>query len=189
MDILDDLQELAREVGSKDTLHPADQKPSRLRKAAIITGGIILALLIVSLIAVSYPISDIIKGQLESVPWQENKIILENFSIFFEGEMQKQLSDIYLREQKAEFSACLIGEKQEERYLISSLYLPKQTATFNHVSFEPCREDTLIMLHSHPYKSCLASETDLETLKKSKEFNQDMLMVIMCEPDRFSVYE
>ncbi|HLC90775.1 MAG TPA: hypothetical protein VJI15_03325, partial [Candidatus Nanoarchaeia archaeon] len=104
MDILDDLQELAREEGSKDTLHPADQKPSRLKNIFIITGGIILALLIVSLIAVSYPISDIIKGQLESVPWQENKIILENFSIFFEGETQKQLSDIYLREQKAEFS-------------------------------------------------------------------------------------
>src|SRR3989344_8225898 len=179
MDILDDLQELAREVGSKDTLHPADQKPSRLRKAAIITGGIILALLIVSLIVVSYPISDIIKGQLESIPWQGNKIILENFTIIFEGKTQRQLSGIYSREQKVEFSACLIGEKQEDRYIIFSLYLPEQTAAFNHVSFEPCHEDTLIMLHSHPYKSCLASETDLETLRKSKDFNQNMLMVIM----------
>src|SRR3989344_6667078 len=187
MDILEDFEELEREQ-DKEVYDPSDKKKSRLRKVAIIIGGVILSLLIVSLIVVSYPISDIIKGQLESIPWQGNKIILENFTIIFKGETQRQLSVIYSREQKVEFSACLIGEKREDRYLISSLYLPEQTAVFNHVSFEPCHEDTLIMLHSHPYKSCLASETDLETLRKSKDFNQNMLMVIMCEPDRFSVY-
>jgi len=56
------------------------------------------------------------------------------------------------------------------------------------VALVPCSAETKIMLHSHPYKSCVASDTDINTLAKTKKSNPDFLMVIMCEPARFSVY-
>ena len=181
MDVLDDLQDF------KDD--PADeQKPSPWKKAAVIGIGFLLIIFILSLVFVEYPISTIIRGQLESNPLEGNAIVVENFSIIFDTPTQDQLLDIYHKEQQVEFSVCLLGYKEGNDYFIDHLYLPKQTATFSHVSFEPCREDTLIMLHSHPYKSCLASETDLKTLQESQETNPELLMVIMCEPDKFSVY-
>ena len=181
MDVLDDLQDFNDD--------PADEpKPSPWKNVAVIGIGFLLILFILSLVFVDYPISTIIRGQLESNPLERNAIVVENFSIIFDTLTRDQLLDIYHKEQQVEFSVCLLGYKEGNDYFIDHLYLPKQTATFSHVSFEPCREDTLIMLHSHPYKSCLASETDLKTLQKSQDTNPELLMVVMCEPSRFSVY-
>ena len=181
MDILDDLREI--------DLAAPEKPDSKVKRLIITIMSIFLVVLMLSYIVVSYPISDIIRGQLESNPLQDNKIILQDFTIHLENKTYQQLRTIYHQEQKKEFSVCLLGKKEENKYFITSLYFPKQEGVFNQVHFEPCSSDTLIMLHSHPYKSCLASKTDLETLRKSQEKNQELLMVVMCEPDRFSVYE
>lgn len=166
-----------------------EEQPSFLKKIGLFAVGILLILFIISFVFVSYPIGDILRGQAESTLLQDHHLRAGDITIFFSEDTAQHLEQLYLQEQKAEFSFCLSGEKEGETYSISSLYQPRIFAqAFNHVSFEPCSPDTLIMLHSHPYKSCLASETDLETLRKTQERNPDILMVVMCESKRFSVY-
>lgn len=144
----------------------------------------VIFILIVTYIFAAYPIGNIIRGQLESNPLNNDLIELKDFSIKFLNETQKELQEIYFNEQKVEFSVCLIGEKIDKNYYIKSLYKPKMyEQRFNQVVFEPCSEQTIIVLHSHPYKSCLASKQDLESMKKSNK-----TILIMCEPGRFSVY-
>ena len=162
---------------------------SKFRKVFIFIIGIVMVLLMVSYIFVSFPISDIIRGQVESEPVKNNVIDLGNISIEFIDDALLELQRIYNAQQRVEFSLCLLGEKEGSKYYIKGLYQPRMfKQTFNQVTFAPCSSETLIMLHSHPYKSCLASPTDLETLKKNKRINKDILMVVMCEPARFSVY-
>ena len=60
--------------------------------------------------------------------------------------------------------------------------------TFNHVQFEKCSKESFAILHTHPYKSCIASDTDIKTLKSSQKENPAMLMIVMCDPQRVSVY-
>lgn len=166
-----------------------DEKYPRIKKWLIISIGIILIILVTSVIIVGYPLGNILEGQLESNPLQENIIQLDNLTILFEENSLKDLQDIYHSVQDVEFSVCLLGNKNTTNYEIISLYVPETyEQSFDHVSFESCSDETLIMLHSHPYKSCLASLTDLETLRLNQEKNPVILMVIMCEPARFSVY-
>ena len=72
---------------------------------------------------------------------------------------------------------------------IISFYQPDvYEESVSHVSFEPCSPDTTIMLHTHPYKRCIASDTDMNTLSETKKNNPEVIMVVMCEAKRFSVY-
>ena len=164
-------------------------------------GGILTLFLLASFIFLSYPIDNIIISKLESQSPIANTLIIDNIKIIFEQQTQQQLQDIYFAQQKVEFSVCLRGtvekksekqqnqEQQKTLFPITPPYPPKMyQQTFNHVVFEPCNKDTLIMLHSHPYKSCLASATDINTLQKTKQQNPNILMIVMCEPQRFSVY-
>ena len=151
--------------------------------------AIFLVLLMVSFTFVTFPISDILVGILQSNPLEDNTLILDGFEIIFDQSTLSQLQSIYFAEQEVEFSVCLSGEKRGANYHISDLYQPEMfEQTFNHVSFAPCSQDTLLLLHSHPYKRCAASETDLNTLTSTQKLNPDILMVVMCEPGRFAVY-
>ncbi len=152
-----------------------------------ITGFLIL--LMISFVFVSYPIGPLLEGKIESNIIKNNQIDVGEFIINFEGDSFKKLSAMYNPDQKTEFSACLIGEKKGDDYNIKSVYQPKMyKQTYNHVSFQACNQETIVMLHTHPYKRCIASDTDINTLKKTQQSNKDIVMVVMCEPDRFSVY-
>ncbi len=189
------IQEIARHA-EKDLQEELEQQehPSHwkrhFKRASIFTVGVLMVFLMLSFTVVTFPIADIIRGQLESNPLENNIIELDEFTIIFASQTLDELQTIYFNTQETEFSVCLSGEKTlQGDYFIDELYVPTtHVQTFNHVSFEPCDEETLIMLHSHPYKSCLASDTDLNTLEKTKVYNPDILMVVMCEPARFSIY-
>ena len=156
--------------------------------------SLVMAIMFVMWIFAGFPIGGIIRGQIESTALEEGELRLENFTVEFEEEVLLELLGLYLANQETEFSVCLFGEFDsnlvfKDKYLISSLYVPEMyVQTYSHVRFESCSADTLIMLHTHPYKSCLASSTDLETLASSKLQNPDIVMLVMCEPERFSVY-
>ncbi|PIN74198.1 hypothetical protein COV20_01125 [Candidatus Woesearchaeota archaeon CG10_big_fil_rev_8_21_14_0_10_45_16] len=166
-----------------------EERPSRWKKPLLFMLGMFMIFLTVSYIIVGYPISSIIEGQLESDALQNNVLNLDSFSLIFINDTEKTLQSLYFSEQKVEFSVCLSGYLQDDDYYITSLYQPAMfEQAFDHVSFEPCSTESLIFLHTHPYKSCIASDTDINTLKKMKARNNDVLMVVMCEPDRFSVY-
>lgn len=166
-----------------------EKQPSKIKRIFLLIIGVLLIGLMLSYVFVSFPIGSIIQGRQESTLLENNMLLSEEISLLFINGTADQLEQFYLEEQEVEWSACLQGEKQESWYIISALYQPEMfSQTFNHVTFAPCSEDSIIFLHSHPYKSCLASDTDLATLEKIQEKSPDTVMVIMCEPKRFSVY-
>jgi len=173
----------------KEEVVETEEEESRFKKILIVAVGVFLVLLMLSFVFVTFPIADIIAGFFESSPIQGNVISLGNFSISLENETYEILNDTYFKNQKNEISACLMGYKVENVYHIPSLYMPETyLQTFSEVVFQPCSNNTLIMLHTHPYKECVASETDFETLNKTKKEDPGVLMVVMCESNRFAVY-
>ena len=183
-DIDEDILHVARE----EELRQADGQQPRSRLWAL---GIALFLfvLMLSFVFVTFPIGDIIAGQIESRPLEGGIVEAGGLRIVFREDALRQLQGIYYEEQRREFSLCMQGAKEGNSYGISGLYQPTTYhQTFSSVTFESCSDDTLIILHSHPYKSCIASEADMRMLERSKERNPDVLMVVMCEPGRFSVY-
>lgn len=165
------------------------QEESKWNKIIVFMVGVGLLFLLFFSIFSQFPLDNIIRGQLQSAPLQHNVITVDGFSIIFENNVHRELQQIYFAEQKVEFSVCLQGRKINADYYVYSFYQPVMyEQSFSHVSFEPCSSDSLLILHSHPYKSCAASQTDLNTLKQSQQKNPDVLMVVMCEPARFSVY-
>lgn len=169
-----------------------EKKDSSTWKIFVAIGGLTIIILLLSLTVVTFPIGDILSGKLESSPLQANILNLDTLTIHFSDPVLQQLQAMYKQNQKTEWSACLqgtIANKPKPYYAITSLYQPTMyEQTFSHISFEPCSSETLIILHTHPYKSCIASQTDLNTLEKTKQRNEDVLMIIMCESERFSVY-
>ncbi len=161
-----------------------EEKPSIWYKIVILFISLFLIFLMVSFSFVSYPIGNILQGMLVSEMPVNNTLSFGNITLIFEGNTLEKLEQIYFENQKTEFSACLIGENS----IVTKLYQPKFfDKSFSHITSEPCSSDSIIMLHSHPYKSCIPSQTDLNTLKKAQVGNPDLLMIVMCEPNRFNV--
>src|SRR3989338_2613224 len=182
-------EELRKELEYLNHEELPEEKPSKLKKIIIAGIAVFLALLMISFIFVTFPIGDILQGKVESKLLKGNIIDLGEFKIIFDERTEEVLKSYYFSEQETEISLCLEGYKAED-YRITSLYQPKiYQAAYNQVSFEPCSAETMIILHTHPYKRCIASGQDLEMLEKSKLSNPEVLMVVMCGPDRFSVYE
>lgn len=165
-----------------------EESPSVAKRIYIILLGLFLLILLLSYFLISHPIYPILESLFESKLSHGDKILLDNFSIIFEGETYKTLQELYYSDQSNEFAACLIGYKNND-YIITSLYIPETIdQSFNHVKFRPCSDDTLILLHSHPFRRCIASEQDLNLLNETKKSNPNLLIIIMCEPNRFSIY-
>ncbi len=165
---------------------------SKSKKIIVMVIGIFMILLILSWGFMRYPINNIIEGQLRSTAIEGDRIILKELSIIFLNNTEHILSEMYSSEQETklvETSTCLLGFKQDSRYYVESIYYPKiHDQSFRHVSFSSCPRETLVMLHTHPFKHCLASETDIETLEKAQKSNEKLLMIVMCEPNRYSIY-
>lgn len=165
------------------------EEEGKLRKIIIKILSLLLLILFLSYFLLSYSLFPILESLFESKAAKENKIELDKFTIYFEDDIYEELQKYYHKNQSVEFAACLKGEKKKGDYTINEIYLPQMTEqSFNRVTFNSCSEDTIILLHSHPYRRCIASQQDLITLEESKLINGDRLMVIMCEPNRFSVY-
>ena len=173
----------------EDVKEEVTEEYSATKKILAIITGIFIAVLIISFVFVNFPIADILAGRSESKIISNNTINLGNFSIVLENGTYDELRLLYFDNPKTEIAACLIGKKEGSFYLIESLYIPKiYSKTFSEVIFGPCSNSTIIMLHSHPYQHCIASDTDINTLNQTKQENPNIIMVIMCEAKRFAVY-
>ena len=58
----------------------------------------------------------------------------------------------------------------------------------SHVSAELCNSNTIVALHSHPYKRCIFSEQDIKSYEAARQINPDAIIGLMCEADRFGFY-
>jgi proteasome lid subunit RPN8/RPN11 len=119
-------------------------------------------------------------------------LVIGDILIYFPEQVAKELSFLYQSEQESralETSVCLRGFKEGKVYSINEVFYPLITyQSYTQVSFKACPDDTLIMLHTHPYKHCEASGTDIRTLNKIKSSNEHVLMIIMCEDNRYAIY-
>jgi hypothetical protein len=177
-----------------DDQHDIQQDESRISKVLkrifIIFIAVFMIFLIVSYILYSNGLGIIIQGQISSYKLANNEIALkgENKIIFQDGSYEELLK-IYYNNQEHEFKACLLGGISDGIYYINSVAIPKTfSQTFSSVTAEPCTNEAIISLHSHPYKSCFFSLHDISTYRHVKAIREDAMMAIMCEPDRFNFY-
>jgi len=190
MDIEDDLKsakiELLPELSEEEKL-----KRQKRKKIVIAIISLFLAtIVIVYLIPGNYVLS-IIGGQLASSKLDQNFVVeLDNGGkVIFEAGVYAELKQLYLEEQETEFKVCLDGWKEGKDYYISGLNIPETYAqSFAHVSAELCSNNTIIPLHTHPYKHCILSEQDIQNYEAVKAVNPDAIIGLMCEIARFNFY-
>lgn len=189
-------QEIINEEANnkKDNNEEAEgpKKESKAKKIFLLVIGLILIILMLSYVFATFPIADIIVSAFSSSLLDGNKLETDELVLVFENNLEEKVEEFYLKQQALEFSLCLQGYKVQQTkptYYITSLYQPKMyKQIFNQVTFEACSAESLVILHTHPFKRCAASATDLRMLQATQERNPETIMVVMCERKRFAVY-
>ena len=166
-------------------------KERKLKKFFIISIGAFILIIFLIYILVNSIGSDILAGLISSSEIREDELDFSfNGKLIFMNNSLERLKDIYFSDEGVEFKACLVGYKENDIYFMEDLYIPKiYSQRFNQVIAEPCPSDSLVSLHSHPFRHCLPSQQDFRSFKQFKERNEDALMIVMCEKNRFSVHE
>lgn len=161
----------------------------KYKKYYIILIALFSVILMSSYIYLSFPIYGIIAGQIESQQINENVLSARDINVIFQNQTNQIVFNSYNDNPDVETSLCLEGFREQNNYYITYVYTPTiYSQSYTHVSHASCSNKTIAMFHTHPYKSCIASRTDINTLRENQNKNPDVIMIIMCEPDRFSVY-
>jgi len=159
------------------------------RKKITLFVTIFSVLLILSYFYITFPVYGILFGQIESQKINENTITSKNVNIVFLNQTHLKVFDTYSKNKGVETTLCMQGTINQNTYFIEQVYTPTiYSQSFRHVTHAPCSDDTIAMFHTHPYKQCVASNTDIKTLRKNQETNPEIIMIIMCQEDRFSIY-
>tara|TARA_Y100000310_G_scaffold179691_1_gene179658 strand:- start:1660 stop:2229 length:570 start_codon:yes stop_codon:yes gene_type:complete len=172
---------------------PEDQTPLKKAIKAIykVVIALILLFLFLSILVLGYDLMDILAGKSSSS--KLNHGLTLNFnqeSIVFSQKSYEKLKNLYLNNQKTEIKVCLTGFKQENNYQVNNIYIPKtKSKSVFQVTSSPCNKETIISLHTHPYKHCIFSKQDIESYESFKNTNKDGIIGIMCEIDRFNFYK
>lgn len=183
-DIFEDLRDLEEEEFLED------EDPSIFRKIFFYSMIFFTILLMISYIWITFPLFDIVSGRFASDVISGNVLQTDDLTVHFEGDTLSQVLAAYYSNQDVETSLCMEGSIDGESYFVEHVYQPTIfSQSFNHVSHERCSDDTILMFHTHPYQRCEASPQDIRTLRSNQEINPDIAMIIMCAPERFSVYK
>jgi len=165
-----------------------EEGPSLLKKASMLVISLFLIFLVVSFTFTGF-IGDIVASLIESETIEDGLVELDDFSVQFNADSYDVLLGVYNSNLEYETKVCLFGYIEEGVYYVNEVNLPViYSQTFNQVVSEACPSDTLIALHSHPYRHCLASEQDLSNLETAKLVNPNAVIGVMCEEERFSFY-
>lgn len=169
-----------------------EAKPSVVAKILLGIVAVFLIFLIVSYVLVDPSVLDIFEGLVESERLNVTTmevVMRDGRVVRFEREAYNQLTSVYLENERHEFKACLGGEVDGASYVIKKVVIPEtiEQSVF-HVRAVECPSEALVVLHSHPYKRCVASAQDVNNLRAFQERNADAVMMVMCETDRFSIY-
>lgn len=163
--------------------HEALQDHKPRSKIPLIISTVIVIALILSYFFLG-PFHYIIAGLFHSEMIEGNIIKTNDITIILQNNTKEIITNAWNNNINVETTLCLQGQKFNNTYIIQGAYQPKiYSQSFKHVTHAPC-VDTIIMFHTQPYKSCLASETDFNTLRKT-----NISMIIMCENQRLNFYE
>ncbi len=177
--------------GDEAQVHEEDQ-PSLLKRTALIVIGVIVLLLFLSYFFLGPHTIDIIESLMVSSEIDDFTVEGEGFSVVFEPAAYDKLRDVYYQNKGNEFKACLFGSVSSAQggdvYRVSDVFLPEQRGTYAQVSYRLCPAETIVSLHSQPYRRCVASKQDFRSFESFREKRPDAVMMIMCEEERFYVY-
>lgn len=167
-----------------------EERSNKFKKILLIAIALFMIILTISYAWINYNLDDVIIGLVKSEVLEENKVRVNDTSqIIFKEDTYKELLKNYLENQDKEFKACLIGEIKSDNYEVTQVIIPEMTVQeFNRVVSKGCPDNTIIELHSQPYRKCAESEQDIKTKEIIKKDNPERLMAIMCEKERFSFY-
>ena len=182
---IDDLNEedLIREYEEENNKNP------RTKKLVILLIAIFMIGLMSSYIYLGYPLFGILFGLIDSSTIQGNVIRANDISVVFENQPLTMALSAYEDNPDVETSLCMHGVRDGSVYRINYSYQPIiYSQSYTHVSHEPCDNKTVLLFHTHPYNRCSPSGTDIQTLRRAQEKNEDVGMLIMCSPNRFSIY-
>ncbi len=150
--------------------------------------AVILILMIASLALFSVGVERVI-SVVEAPRIGGNTIEMKGVRITLGENVLLRLRDEFLSHPEREIKACLYGNKKGTDYAITSITFPTVlSANVMHISTEGCPTSALIDLHSHPINQCIPSEVDINSYNARKGSNPDLVMMIMCNTDRFAVY-
>lgn len=184
-------QEIKENENLDEEIIEEESKFSKIiKKTFIILMTFIILLLLLSYLLPSAGLITIISSRFDSYEINNNEIILKNNNkIIFERNTFNDLLKIYNENQQHEFKACLIGNKENNNYKINRIDIPKIFyQDFSSVRSEPCSKNTIISLHSHPFKRCYFSVHDVNNYRLVRSINKEAIIGIMCEPERFNFY-
>ena len=145
-----------------------------------------IAGLIILLLLSFYFLNYNVIGQFVSAPVENNVLDLNDVTVVLDDDSLSAITEAYTFEVETPF--CLQGTKSGLEYRVTNAYIPTiYDRSLTHVTHDRC-EDTLILFHTHPFQSCLASATDINTLRLNQAIDPDIIMIIMCEENRFNLY-
>src|SRR3990172_10747711 len=193
MDVEDDLKNVKESDLDiiEELTEEEKRKRERLKKFLVAATGIFLAAITIVYLVPGGYVLNILEGQIESYTINEDFVIdlKDSKQVVFNETVYNELLAMYFAEQRSEFKACLEGYKEVSSYYVTGVYQPEMySQSFSHVSSELCNKDTIIPLHTHPYKHCTFSLTDIRGLDSVRKVNPDAIIGLMCEPDRFNFY-
>ena len=165
------------------------------KRIAVFCIGLFLLYLLTTYFGIGPYMLQIFEGQVVSEQLNENyTLFLGNATIIiFDETVYAELLNYYIAHQRYEFAACFTGNlslgDEEKTYLLTAMEIPHTYSQSVHrVVSSGCPADTLVSLHTHPYKHCLFSEQDINSFFVFHQRSPSGLFALMCEEDRFTFY-
>lgn len=132
--------------------------------------------------------SDALIGIINSETVHDAVLTSDGISIVFQNSSLERLQEEYIAHQGREIKACLFGSVIGKEYRVTGITFPEViSASVVHIQTPGCHQDAIIDLHSHPINRCVPSQQDLQNFNRNKAINAELVMLIMCSKNRFSV--
>ena len=182
-DILEDLKNL------EDIDEDLPEPNNLYKQIMIITISIFMIILILSYFLIGFPVRNVLVGQIYSNVPEGNILETRDARFIFRNDTLETAYMSWENNPYLETTLCIHGSYGDGVYHLYNAYEPEiYEQSLTHIKHASCDADTIVMFHTHPYKRCIASETDIRTLRRAQLNNEDIAMIIMCEENRFSVY-
>ncbi|MBU2638288.1 MAG: hypothetical protein KJ955_04910 [Nanoarchaeota archaeon] len=162
-----------------------EEKPSKLKKAALVIMAFMLFFLIISY-SVAFLGMDSIPGLVKSRQMDSSGIELNDIILMFSSGIYDEIVSYAAENEGVETKFCLLGEKQGNNILITSVFKPLIIAQdFKSVTSKSCPSGTMVSVHTHPLLHCVPSLQDYKALHSSGDAE---FTAVMCEKGRFYFY-
>ncbi len=178
---------------SKPVVRPMDVElqdiPEEEPQSRKVIRAILSIFLILLMLSFLIP-NDIVGSIIESNKVVNYVVTYKNITITFDKNTYESIKSVYLNNQLTETPFCLTGNITNNSYNVDSFYIPRTFfKTPITVSSQICSENTIIDMHTHPFKDCLLSQQDISAYNYYKEINSKAIMAVMCDVDTFAFYK